>query len=117
MQEQRRLQHPGDDVAPVDRPVEVVQLAGVLERIRDERDQAENVEMRGAWRRPAAQQNVNTDAQINQGNQPQRIVQGAVGRNQNDVGIERHRIADQRISSLRPNAGAVKLPLQSRGAS
>ena len=54
MDEQRRLQYPSDYVAPVNRPVEVVQLAGVFEGIRDKRNQAEDVEVRRAGRGPAS---------------------------------------------------------------
>ena len=46
MQEQGRLQQPGRDVAPVNRPVKIVQFAGELEGVKDERNQAEDIEMR-----------------------------------------------------------------------
>ena len=88
MQEQSRLQDPGDNVAPVDGPIEVVQLAGVFERIRDERYQAENVKVRRTGCCPAAQQHVNADAQINQSDQPQPIIQRAIRGNQKDFRVQ-----------------------------
>ncbi len=54
VQKQCRLQDPGNDVAPVNRPVKVVQFAGVLERIRNERNQAEDVKMRRTRGGPSA---------------------------------------------------------------
>ncbi len=45
MQKQSRLQQPGGNVAPIDRPVKLVQLSGELEGVKDERNQAENIEM------------------------------------------------------------------------
>ena len=66
MQEQRRLQQPGRNVAPVDGPVKLVQLSGELEGVKDERNQAENIEVRGTRRRPAPQQNIEPDAQVDQ---------------------------------------------------
>ena len=115
MQEQCRLQDPRDDVAPVNDPIEIVQFAGVLERIRDERNQAENVKVRGARRGPAPQQNVHADSQINQGDQPQPNIQRAVGRNQNHARIQRHRLPDQRVRGLRPDARMVELAFQPGG--
>ena len=36
MQKQSRLQEPGDNVAPIDRPVELVELSGELEGVENE---------------------------------------------------------------------------------
>ena len=66
MQEQGRLQQPGHNVAPVNRPVKLVQFSGELEGVKDERDQTENIEVRGTRRRPAAQQHIKPDAQVDQ---------------------------------------------------
>ena len=94
MQEQRRLQQPGDYVGPVHNPVEVVELAGVVERIKDERDQAENVEVRALGRSPASQQNVQANAQVDQRNQPQSAVERPVGGSQNQRRFYRHTLPD-----------------------
>ena len=71
MQEQRRLQQPRHDVRPVDDPVKVVELAGVVEGVEDERDQAEDVEVRALGRGPASQQDVQANAEVDQRDQPQ----------------------------------------------
>ncbi len=114
VQEQRRLQHPGNHVAPVNAPVERVQFPGVVERVEDERDQAENIEMRRTGRRPPAQQNVHANAEINQRDQPQPIVQRPVRRCQNDSRLNRYRMPDDRVRCFRPGTGCVKLPFERR---
>ena len=100
MQEQRRLQQPGDHVRPVDDPVKVVQLAGVVERVKDERDQAENVEVRALGRGPASQQNVDADAEVDQRDQPQAGVERAVGRRQNQRSFYRNALPHQGVGRL-----------------
>src|ERR1700736_5159686 len=74
VQEQRRLQRPCGDVSPVDDPVERVQFRGVFERIKYKRDQTEDVEVRRFRRGPASEQHVDPDAQIDQGNEPQALI-------------------------------------------
>ncbi len=109
MQEQGRLQQPGGNVAPVDRPVKLVQLSGEFEGVKDERDQAKNIEMGRTRRRPAPQQNIKPDAEIDQGDEAQPVVERTLGRNQDHGGVERHGLPYQGISSLRPCAHAVDL--------
>ncbi len=75
MQKQSRLQQPRHHIAPVDRPVKFVQLSAELEGVENERNQAENVEVGRTGRRPAAQQDVKPDAEIDQGNEPQPVVE------------------------------------------
>ena len=48
MQKERRLQRLGQHIRPEDGPVQRVELAGVLERVEGERDQAEEIEVGGA---------------------------------------------------------------------
>ncbi len=112
VQEQRRLQQPRDDVRPVNDPVEVVQLAGVVERVEDERDQAENVEVRALGRGPAAQQDVKADAEIHQRDQPQPGIERAVRRRQNQWSFQRDALPHNRVGRLRPDADAIKLLLK-----
>src|SRR6185312_2439179 len=81
MQKQSRLQQPRGDVAPIDRPVKLVQLSGELEGVKDERNQTENIEMRGTRRRPASQQNIKADAQVDQRDEAQPVIQRAFGWN------------------------------------
>ena len=114
MQEQSRLQHSGGDVPPIDRPVEIVQLAGVLEGIGDKRNQAKDVEVRGPGSSPPAEQNVEADAQVDEGNQPQPIIERTLGRNQDDAGIERNGLPEQGIRGFRPDPVTVELAFQPR---
>src|SRR5205807_9563570 len=93
VQEQRGLQHSGGDVAPIDCPVEIVELAGVLEGIGDERDEAKDVEVRGTGGGPAAQQDVEDDAEIDERNQPQPVIERTLGGNENHAGVKRYRFA------------------------
>ena len=95
MQEHRRLQYPGNDIAPVDDPVEVVEFSGVVERVRDKRNYAENIEVRRTCRRPPSQQYVQADPQIDQRDETQIVVQRAVRRNQVHVRIQRHRLPQE----------------------
>ncbi len=46
-----------DDIGPVDLGVEGIQFAAVMERIEDERDEAEDVEVNGAGSVPPADEN------------------------------------------------------------
>ncbi len=72
--------------------------------------------MCGTRRGPASQENINPDAQINQGDQSQPVVEGAISGNQNYVGIKRDGLPHQRVCSLRPDSGAIQLANQARGA-
>src|ERR1700730_1621909 len=109
MQEQSGLQKPGRDVAPVDSPVKLVQLSSELEGVENERDQAEDIEMRGARCRPAPQQNVKPDAQIDQSDETKPVVERALSRDQNHCGVQRNRLPNQRVCCLRPGANPVHL--------
>ncbi len=113
VQEQRRLQQPRDYVGPVHNPVEVVELAGVVERIENERYQAENVEVRALGRSPASQQDIQADAQVNQRDQPQSAVKRPIGGSQNQRRFYRDTLANQRVVGFRPHADAIQLPFHS----
>src|SRR4030095_17129944 len=69
MQEQSGLQQPSDNVRPVDRPVEYVEFPCELKRVKDERYQAKNIEVRGFGRGPAAQENIESNAEVNERDQ------------------------------------------------
>src|ERR1700688_578795 len=66
MQQQRRRQHARRDARPVHLVVKGVELAAVLERIEDEGDEAEHVEVHGARGVPSANENKHSDEQIEQ---------------------------------------------------
>ncbi len=115
VQEQCRLQHPCNNVAPINNPVKVIEFPGVLKRIRDERDDAKNIEVCRTGRGPAAQQNVQTNSQINQRNEAEREIEGSVSRKKEDFGVQGNRIPDQRVRRVVPDARRVELPHQPRG--
>src|SRR6202022_4698627 len=114
MQEQRGLEQPGRNVAPVDGPVKLVQFSAEFEGVENERDQAEHIEVRGTRRRPASQQDIKADAQVDQGDEPKPEVQRALGGNQDDGRIQRDGLPYQGISRLRPCSYAENL--RNRGA-
>ena len=57
MQQQRRRQQPRHDIRPINFLIERVQLAAVMERIQNERHQAENIKMHRARRIPPPHKN------------------------------------------------------------
>ena len=103
MQEERRLQQFGDDICPVDDLVKVVQLSGVVERIINERNQTEDIEVRRTWRGPAPQQHINADTQINQRNQPPGGIHRTVSGRKDQVGnLNLNSVPDQAIAGFVP---------------
>src|SRR5271157_1429929 len=112
MQEKRRLQQPGHHVRPVDDPVKVVELAGVVERVKDERHQAEHIEVSALGSGPAAQQDVQSNAEVDKCDQPQTAIQRSISRSQNQWGFDGNFLAYQRVGGLGPDTGAIQLPLQ-----
>ena len=78
MEKERRLQRLGQHVDPENGPVERVELAGVFQRVERERNQAEEIEVSGARRGPAAEENVDADGQIDQADDALRLRQAAV---------------------------------------
>ena len=68
MQEQRRLQRHGKDVAHEDGDVQPIQLAGVLKRVQRKRNQAEHEEVRGLRRGPAPEEHVKPKREVHQRN-------------------------------------------------
>src|ERR1700720_2941233 len=108
VQKERGLQKPGDFIGPEDAPVESVELADVVQRVEDERYQAEDVKVSGAHGSPAPQQHVKANAQVDERNQPQPIVHRPLGWNQYHFHIQRHRTADQRVGGLGPDARIVE---------
>ncbi len=54
-------------------------LAGVLEGVEDEGGQAEDEEVGGFGGGPAAEEDVQADAEVDQGDEAEAVVDGAVG--------------------------------------
>ncbi len=88
VQDQGGLKGRGEDVAPVDHPVEGIELAGVVEGVEDERDQTEDEEMEGLRGRPAAEEDVEADGEIDQRDDALNLVDAAVGGLENDLNVE-----------------------------
>ena len=102
MQKESGLQGASGDVAPVDDPVEGIELRRVLEGIQDEGDQAEDVEMRRFRRGPSPEEHIKADAQIDQRNETQALVDGAIGRHKDDLNIKPRSILQ--VRSCEPQA-------------
>ena len=63
-------------------------------------------------RRPAPEENVYPDAEIDQCDQPQPGVKRAVGGHQNQGSFHRHTLPHQGILGFGPDANAIELLLQ-----
>src|ERR1035437_10970400 len=111
MQEQGRLQQPCHHIGPVNDPVEIVKFAGVVKRVKDERNQAEDVKVRALGRSPTPQQNINTDAEVYKRDELQSAKQRAIGRGENQWRFQVHTLADQRVVGFGPYPSPVELPL------
>src|SRR5579864_2463918 len=98
VQEQSWLQEPSDHVAPVDDLVKLVQLSGVLEGIKDERDQAENIKVHGLRGSPASQKNVKADRQVDKRDKPQAIVERLVRSLGDERSIQSDAVARDRVN-------------------
>ena len=116
VQKKRRLQGFSGDIRPEDHQVQPFQAARELEGIKDERYQAEKIEVRGAQSAPAAEQDVEANEQIDQADDAQSLRQRAVERNRDqlDGRIERNAVACDCVINLSVDAGAVKDALQVR---
>ena len=78
VQKEGWLQRVRADFAPVDDPIELVQLAGGPEGVEDERNQAEDIEVGGVGGGPASEQDVETDAKIDQRDEAEALVDAAI---------------------------------------
>jgi hypothetical protein len=71
---QRRLQIRCSDAAPVDDPIEGIQLAAVVKTIQDEGNEAEDVKVNSAGRSPSAHENEEPYEEIQQRRNPQVVL-------------------------------------------
>ena len=116
MEEQRRLQRSGQNPAPVDSPVKAVQLAGVVKRVKNKRGQAKDVKMSRTRSGPPPEQDVESDGEIDQRNQPQTLVLAAIRRFNNHRCMDRNARPDEEVVHMAPGAGSKPLPGQVRDA-
>src|ERR1700761_1562941 len=94
VKEQGGLDGDGCDVAPVNDGVEEVKLCRVLEGVHDEGDEAEDVEMRRFRRSPSPEEHVDAYAQIDEGDEAETLVDGAVRRFEDDLDVEARRVLE-----------------------
>src|ERR1700740_391286 len=74
MHQQSGLQKQRHYVGPVNRFIKRIQLAAVMEAIKNERNKAENIEMNGPGRVPAARKNKKPDEEIKQRGKPEVVL-------------------------------------------
>ena len=79
VEEERGLEEGREDFRPVDDLVEGVEFAGVLEGVEDEGGEAEDVEVGGFGCGPAAEEDVEADAEVDEGDEAEAVVDGTVG--------------------------------------
>ena len=110
VKEERGLQRFGDGIGPEDSPVKPVELAGVLEGIPGEGDQAEEIKVRGARGAPAPEEDVEADDEVNEADNAQAQRQAAVERLGDDLdrGIQGDAVAGDGIEDLAVGTGAVE---------
>ena len=88
VQKERRLERRCGHVAPVNDPVEGVEFAGVTEGVQDERNQAEDVKMDRLGSRPAPEEDVDSDTEIDKRDEPEALIDGTVFGLEDDLDIE-----------------------------
>ena len=114
MQKKRRLQRLGQHIAPQNGPVKRIEFASVLEAVECERDQAKQVEVSGARGRPAAEENVDADGQVDESDDAQPQSHAPVERLGNDHNgrVKRDAVAGDCVAGLAVNLSAVEDALE-----
>ena len=108
MDEEGRLQQKRDHVAPVDCPVERVQFAAVMKAVKNERYEAEDIEMNCARRVPPARENEKSDEEIQQRGDPEVVLNrgGVLLRRGDQRHLERLAVPADSIVDFRPGTCA-----------
>src|ERR1700722_17616882 len=88
VKEECRLECLRSHVSPIDEPVKGARFAGGSEAVEDEGSKAEDVKMDGLWCGPAAEENVDADTKIDQGDEAKTLIDGAVFGFENDLNVE-----------------------------
>ena len=114
MQEEGGLQRLGNYVRPEDGPVQRVEMAGVLEGIPREGNQAEEIKVGGALSTPAAEENIEADEQVDEADEAQALVQLPVQRlgNHLDRRVQGNAVAGDDVVDLAVGASAVECAFQ-----
>ena len=110
MEEECWLESLGEDVAPIDRPIQAVELAGVAEGIEGKRDKAEDVEVGGARCRPATKQDVETYGEVNEADNAGEVLESPVGGDgdDDDWGVERDAAPDDAVVCFSVDVGVLE---------
>ena len=116
VQEESRLQRAGDDVAPVHHLVEQVELARVEERVHHEGREAKDVEVQRVGRGPAAEEDIEADAEVDQRDQPEAGIDAAVRGFQDDGNIDAEAVPGDDVVRGAVNLGAEELADQRSNA-
>src|SRR5271169_3884532 len=118
MKQQGRRKQTCRNLCPINFPVEYVQFSAEVKRTKDEGNQAENVEVHGAWRVPSANENEQPNEKIEQAHDAQKVLGGERlfrgGRNQRR--FEFVAAARKLIAHLGPQAGTIEPVRNVRGA-
>ena len=114
MKEEGGLQRLGQDIAPVDGPVEVVEPPGVVEGVEGEGNQAEEVDMERAGCGPAPEEDVESDGQIDEADDKGEVEHAAVGGdgNDDDRGVEGNAAAGDGVVCLAVDVGVLELAVE-----
>ena len=119
MQEEGRLECLCGHVSPIDEPVEGAWFPCRSEAVENKGSKAEDVEMDGLGGGPAPEQNVDANAQVNEGNEAKTLIDGAIFGFENDLdvklggAVEVDRLGNRtkdRVSRVCPDAAAKHLP-------
>ena len=110
VEEERRLQRFSHGIDPEDSPVEPIELAGVLESVQGEGDEAEQIEVRGAGSAPAAEEDVEADDQVDEADDAEAQSEAAVERLGDDLDrrVERDAVTGDGVVDLAVGAGAIE---------
>ncbi len=112
MEKERRLQGGRRNIAPIDDPVEIREPVGVFKGIEDERRQAEKIEVGGAGRGPAAEEDIEPDPEIDQRDKAEALVQAVVGRIENDWVFNTYATPLDGVGRRSVRFGAKHLPIE-----
>ncbi len=74
MKKERGLESRGCQVSPIDGLVKAIEHAGVLEGVENERHEAEDVEVGGLRGGPAAEQDIDANAEIGERDETESVV-------------------------------------------
>ncbi len=115
VEEECRLERISDNLAPVDSLVEGFRPAEVPERVEDERGEAEQIKVGGVGRGPASEEDVEADAEIDQGDEAKPLIDAAILEVEDDGDIrDAETMTDESVVNGVVGAGVPHLPREKR---